>query len=177
MQSVISLELIKANVRDIPDFPKPGIIFKDITPVLAIPGALQWVCGDLARPFRNERITKVLAIESRGFLFGAAVAEVLNAGVVPVRKKGKLPWRTISESYSLEYGEAVLEIHEDSITSSDRILIVDDVLATGGTLGAAKRLAEKLGAEVVGAACFLELGFLEGRGKIAPARMHSTWII
>lgn len=176
-EQMISLDQVKRLVRDIPDFPKPGIVFKDITPMLMYPGALSFVCDELARPFKTARIDKVLAIESRGFLFGTGLAERLGAGLVPVRKAGKLPWETERESYALEYGEAVLEIHRDSVLRGERVLLVDDVLATGGTLRAAKVLAARLGGEVVGASCFLELGFLKGRSTLGAIEMHSLWSI
>jgi adenine phosphoribosyltransferase len=175
--SGLSIQRVKELVRDIPDFPKKGIIFKDITPALAYPGALAFICQELARPFAGKQIDKVIAIESRGFFFGTGIAERLGAGLIPVRKAGKLPWETLQESYALEYGEAKLEIHRDAITKGERILIVDDVLATGGTLNAAKKLVERLEGEVVGAACFLELGFLKGRATLAPTDIHSLWIL
>lgn len=166
---------LKTLVRDIKDFPKKGVVFKDITPLLAQPGALAIVCDELAKPFRNQGIHKVLAIESRGFFFGTGIAERLNVGLIPVRKEGKLPWETVSESYKLEYGEAGLEIHRDAIHPGERVVIVDDVLATGGTLGAARSLVKKLGGEVVGAACFLEIGFLKGREALNPMPIHTIW--
>lgn len=169
--------MVKRLVRDVPDFPKKGIIFKDITPMLATPGALNFVCAELARPFEEQGIKKVLAIESRGFFFGTAIADRLGAGLVPVRKAGKLPWECVSETYSLEYGEATLEIHQDALAHGEKVLIVDDVLATGGTLRAARGLAQRLGAEVVGATCFLELGFLKGRQALEPTPIHSLWVI
>lgn len=172
-----TVESVKRLVRDIPDFPKKGIIFKDITPMLAEPNALAFVCDELARPFKSDRISKVIAIESRGFFFGTGIAERLGSGLVPVRKAGKLPWETEKESYQLEYGEAVLEIHRDAIGPGDRVLLVDDVLATGGTLKAARILAERLGGEIIGAACFLELSFLDGLQKVGPLKMNSFWTL
>ena len=152
-------------------------IFKDITPALAAPHALGFICDELARPFQDQGVTKILAIESRGFFFGTGIAERLGAGLVPVRKAGKLPWETESESYALEYGEAVLEIHRDAIMPGETVLLVDDVLATGGTLKAAKILVERLGGKIAGAACFLEIGFLNGREKLKPLAMHSLWVV
>lgn len=173
----LSLDKVKTLVRDIPDFPKKGIIFKDITPALAYPNALAFMCEELAKPFKDQRITKILAVESRGFFFGTGIAERLGAGLIPVRKAGKLPWETEKESYALEYGEATLEIHRDSVTRSDRVLLVDDVLATGGTLRAADTLAKRLGGTVVGAACFLEIGFLKGRERLGGMNIHSLWVL
>jgi adenine phosphoribosyltransferase len=171
----LDFDSVKQLVRDIPDFPKKGILFKDITPALAHPGALAWICDELAKPFVDLNVSKVLAIESRGFFFGTGIAERLRAGLVPVRKAGKLPWETVQESYALEYGEATLEIHRDALSRGERVLLVDDVLATGGTLQASRTLAERLGGVVVGAACFLEIEFLKGRERIAPIEMHSIW--
>jgi len=173
----LSIEEVKSLVRDIPDFPKKGIVFKDITPALAKPHALAAICDDLCRPFWGKGITKVLAIESRGFFFGTGVAERLEAGLVPVRKGGKLPWETESQVYKLEYGEGVLEIHRDALTANDRVVIVDDVLATGGTLVAARALAERLGAKVLGAACFIEIGALKGRDVLKPTEVHTLWSV
>ena len=168
----------KKLVRDVPDFPKKGIIFKDITPVLADPKAFALICDELSSPFLKSKITKVLAVESRGFIFGAAVAERLNVGFVPVRKAGKLPWKTVKQSYTLEYGEAALEMHSDALNNSDRVLLVDDVLATGGTLRATQFLAQELGAEVVGASCLIELEFLKGRELLVSrgiSQVHAVW--
>lgn len=172
-----SVELVKRLVRDVPDFPKKGIIFKDITPLLATPGALQYVCQEMAKPFLDKGIKKVLAIESRGFFFGTGIAECLGAGLIPVRKAGKLPWECISESYTLEYGQATLEIHNDAIARGEKVLLVDDVLATGGTLRATRGLAQKLGAEVIGASCFLELSFLDGKRVLEATPIHSFWVL
>ncbi len=173
----LTLEAVKNLVRDIPDFPKPGILFKDITPALAHPHALAFICDELTKPFRDKGIQKILAIESRGFFFGTGIAERLGAGLVPVRKAGKLPWECESESYALEYGQATLEIHRDAVKAGERVLLVDDVLATGGTLKASKILAERLGGNIVGAACFLEIGFLKGRAVLAPTEIHSLWSV
>jgi adenine phosphoribosyltransferase len=153
-------------IRDVPDFPKPGIMFKDITPLLRSPQALDYVANALAEPFRDKGITSVVAIESRGFIFGTGVARVLNAGLVPVRKPGKLPWKTRTHQYTLEYGSGALEIHDDALTPNDRALIIDDVLATGGTAAAAACLVRDLGAEIAGIGMVIELSFLNGREKL-----------
>jgi adenine phosphoribosyltransferase len=162
-------------IRDVPDFPKPGIVFKDITPILADPEAMALLYEALAAPYLNldKPVTKVLGIESRGFIFGAPLADRLGAGFVPVRKPGKLPWRTVSESYSLEYGEDTLELHEDAVTDGENVVIVDDLLATGGTLAATCRLAKRIGANVVGCSVLIELGFLKGREKLSDHKVYS----
>ena len=164
---------LKKLIRDVPDFPKPGIIFKDITPLLKNPQGFASIGKLLAEPFKGKGITKVLGVESRGFLLCAPVAMELGAGVVPVRKKGKLPWKTVSASYSLEYGNDVLEMHADALEKGEKILILDDVLATGGTCGAVKEMALKLGAQVEGAAFLIELSFLNGKSKLADTLVHS----
>ena len=153
-------------LRDVPDFPKPGILFKDITPLLRSPEALRKTCEWLAEPFRNEHVTVVAGIESRGFIFGSIVAQNLGAGFVPIRKPGKLPWTTRKHEYVLEYGSGTLEIHDDALTPDDRVLVIDDVLATGGTLAAATHLVRGFEAKIVGAATVVELGFLNGRDKL-----------
>lgn len=160
-------------IRDVPDFPKPGIVFKDITPLLASPEAFSAAIDALVTPFRNAGITRVAAVESRGFIFGGPVAQQLGAGFVPIRKPGKLPWTTIRNEYVLEYGTDVLEMHDDALTRDDRVLIVDDVLATGGTAAAAVRLAQDLGAEVVACAMVIELKFLAGRSKLGNTPLHA----
>ena len=154
-------------LRDVPDFPKPGILFKDITPLLRSPEALRRACELLGEPFRNDGVTVVAAIESRGFIFGSIVAQNLGAGFVPIRKPGKLPWTTRKHEYVLEYGSGTLEIHDDALTPDDRVLVIDDVLATGGTLAAATHLVRGFEAKLVGAATVVELGFLGGRDKLA----------
>jgi adenine phosphoribosyltransferase len=153
-------------IRDVPDFPKPGIMFKDITPMLADPRALSLSVNLLAQPYRDMGVTRVAGIESRGFVFGVPVAERLGVGFVPVRKAGKLPAKTLSHTYALEYGEGVVEIHDDAAGPGDRVLVVDDLLATGGTAEAAVSLVRRLGAEVVGVAFVIELDFLGGRSKL-----------
>jgi adenine phosphoribosyltransferase len=152
-------------IRDIADFPKPGIVFKDITPLLADAGAFAQVIADMAAPWRSARIDAIAGIESRGFILGAALAQTLGAGFLPVRKPGKLPGARVGVDYELEYGQGRLEIHEDGITQGSRVLIVDDVLATGGTLAAARELIECVGASVVGASLMIELSFLDGRQR------------
>jgi len=161
-------------IRDIPDFPKPGIIFKDITPLLANPGGLSLAVEYLTQPFRQSHVDLVVGAESRGFIFGTAVAQSLSAGFVPIRKPGKLPFDTYSESYELEYGTDQVEVHCDAIKPGDRVLLIDDVLATGGTMAACCRLAEKLGGEIIGAAVLIELTFLDGRSKLNGRPLHSV---
>lgn len=164
---------LKTIIRDVPDFPKKGIIFKDITPLLADPAAFSETVKHLAGQFRNSGITKVLGIEARGFLLAAPIAMELGAGLIPVRKKGKLPYKTVAASYALEYGTDTLEMHEDAVKPGEKVLIVDDVLATGGTAGAVCSLVEKLGGEVTGIAMLIELEFLNGRAKLAGRNIYS----
>jgi adenine phosphoribosyltransferase len=165
---------LKAHVRDIPDYPRPGVVFKDITPVLAAPDAFAAVVDAVAAPFADRRIDKVVGIEARGFVFAAPVAYRHAAGFVPVRKAGKLPWQIEREEYALEYGTDLLEIHRDAILPGEQVLIVDDVLATGGTAEASVRLVERLGGEIVGLAFFIELAFLHGRARLADREMHAV---
>jgi len=165
---------LKSLIRDIPDFPKPGIIFRDITPLLNDPGGLALGIELLANPFRGKNIDRVVGAESRGFIFGTAVACCLSAGFVPVRKPGKLPHRHISVTYDLEYGQDCLEIHADAILRNQRVLIVDDLLATGGTMRACVDLVRELGGEVVGAACLIELADLKGRDLLKDVHVHSV---
>ena len=167
----MSLEQIKSLIRDVPDFPQPGILFRDITPMLAHGEALHTAASLLASPF--DSIDLVVAIESRGFILGAPVALELGAGLVPVRKPGKLPYKTITESYALEYGTNTLEMHIDAIQPGQRVLIVDDLLATGGTVGAAIKLVEELGGEIAGISVLAELTFLHGRETVRPHGVHS----
>jgi len=169
----MNVEQLHDFLRDVPDFPKPGILFKDITPLLRSPEALKTACELLAAPFGNERITCVAAIESRGFIFGSIVALNLGAGFIPIRKPGKLPWQTRKHEYVLEYGSGTLEIHDDALTPDDRVLLIDDVLATGGTLAAATHLVRGFEATLVGAAVVVELEFLAGRQKLADVQLHS----
>lgn len=154
-----------ALIRDVPDFPKPGVVFKDITPLLADANGFAAAVAAMADPWRNVAIDAIAGIESRGFILGAALAGVLGVGFVPVRKPGKLPATTLGVDYALEYGSDRLEIHADAVAPGARVLLVDDVLATGGTLAAARDLIEKLDARVVGAALLMELCFLEGRRR------------
>ena len=156
------MDLIAALIRDVPDFPKPGIIFKDITPLLADTTAMHAVTQALAEPYRDANITRVLGIESRGFIFGALLAAELGCGFAPLRKPGKLPWHCRRRDYTLEYGSATLELHEDAVGPNDRVVIVDDLLATGGTMAAAAALAQESGAQVIGLSCVIELAFLDG---------------
>ncbi len=164
---------LAALVRDIPDFPEPGIIFKDITPVLADGKAFATLVDALAEPFRDQGVSKVAGIEARGFTLATPVAERLGAGFIPVRKPGKLPYETVREEYELEYGTDALEIHVDALSEGERVLLVDDVIATGGTAAAAIRLLRSLGADVVGFACFIELVFLGGVDALDGVPLHA----
>jgi adenine phosphoribosyltransferase len=160
----IDIESLRAKVRDIPDFPQPGILFRDITPLLADAPAFGAVVEAMASPFSG--VSVVVAIESRGFILGAPVAYRLGAGLVPVRKAGRLPSTTLKEEYALEYGTNAVEVHDDAIVRGERVLIVDDLLATGGTVRAAANLVERLGAEVAGISVLAELAFLDGRRQL-----------
>jgi adenine phosphoribosyltransferase len=160
------LEQVRQAIRDIPDFPQPGILFKDITPVLKEPALFDDVVKLFVERVEALRVDKIAVIESRGFIFGAPVAHELGLGLVPVRKKGKLPYHTIEESYALEYGTATLEVHEDAFEKGERIVIIDDLLATGGTALASAKLVERLGAHVAEFLFLVELEFLEGRKKL-----------
>jgi adenine phosphoribosyltransferase len=157
---------LKRLIRDVPDFPKPGIVYKDITTLLKDVDAFGFVVDEFVERYKGESIEVVLGIESRGFILGPPVAYLIGAGFVPVRKKGKLPWKTVHESYELEYGVDHLEMHTDAIEAGQRVLIMDDLLATGGTARAAANLARGNGGEVVGLAFLVELGFLKGREKL-----------
>jgi adenine phosphoribosyltransferase len=162
----VQIEQIEALIRDVPDFPEPGVVFKDITPVLADPIAFSTIIDLIVVHFGRGNVDKVVGIEARGFILGAPVAYHFGAGVVPVRKKGKLPHDTIDEEYALEYGTAALEIHKDAFAPGERVLVVDDVLATGGTAKAAATLVERIGGKVCGIATLIELDFLHGRDKL-----------
>lgn len=167
------MERLKAKIRDIPDFPKPGILFKDITPLVQDPAALRLAVHQLLHPFLGQNITAVAGMEARGFIFGSLVAWELGVGFVPFRKPGKLPYDVQSVAYDLEYGSAALEVHIDALGPGDRVLLIDDLLATGGTAKASCELIEALGAEVVACAFVVELDFLAGREKLAPRPVHS----
>jgi adenine phosphoribosyltransferase len=162
----MEIEAIRALVRDVPDFPQEGIVFKDITPLLADEVAFSSVIDLIVVHFGRGAVDKVVGIEARGFILASPVAYHFGAGFVPVRKKDKLPWATESAEYELEYGSATLEIHKDGIEPGERVLIVDDVLATGGTARATAELVERIGGKVVGIACLLELSFLNGRSRL-----------
>ncbi len=157
---------LKGRIRDVADFPSPGIVFRDLTPLLADREALRFTVDTLAEAFAGRRVDKVVGVEARGFIVAAPVAYRLGAGFVPVRKPGKLPWRTEAEEYALEYGVDRLEIHADAVEAGEEILIVDDVIATGGTARATARLVERLGATVAGLGFLVELTFLAGREKL-----------
>lgn len=161
------------HIRDIPDFPKEGIVFKDITPLLADPDAFKQAVDFLAEQYAGIGVTKVLGAEARGFIFGGALAYNLGAGFIPARKPGKLPWKTTTAEYDLEYGTDTLEMHMDAITEDDIVLIVDDVLATGGTAAAKAQLATVTGAKLAGFAFLIELDFLEGRKKLGDSKVVS----
>ncbi|MCC6124869.1 MAG: adenine phosphoribosyltransferase [Pirellulales bacterium] len=158
---------LRKYIREIPDFPKPGILFRDITPLLSSPAAFRTAVVELANPFRQAKIDVVAAAEARGFIFAAPIALELNAALVPIRKPGKLPFATITHSYELEYGSDTLQIHTDAIPPGAKVLVVDDLLATGGTVEACAKLVEKAGGRVVACAFLIELGELGGRKKIA----------
>jgi adenine phosphoribosyltransferase len=170
MPSVADLD---AAIRDVPDFPKPGILFKDITPVLGNPGLFKSSLELLAETAGGEKIDKVVGIDARGFIFAAGVAHILGAGFVPVRKEGKLPWTTHQMAYSLEYGENVVEIHADAVEAGEKILLVDDLLATGGTAAAAIKLLKALDADLVGVSFLIELTGLKGRDLLGHPNVQS----
>jgi adenine phosphoribosyltransferase len=164
---------LRLCIRDVPDFPKPGIIFKDITTLLKDKEAFRHVIDSLAEHYRNQQIDQVVAIESRGFIFGSALAYALGTGFVPVRKPNKLPATKERMEYSLEYGTDCIEIHADALTKGQNALIIDDLLATGGTAAASAKLVEKLGANVAGLGFIIELGFLKGRDRLTGYDVHS----
>jgi adenine phosphoribosyltransferase len=164
---------VRAAIRDIPDFPKPGILFKDITPILSDPKIFAEVIGALTERYRSLRIDKIAGVESRGFIFGAPLAENIGAGFVPLRKFGKLPFSTVSETFNLEYGTETLEVHTDAFKPGERVVIVDDLLATGGTAEASARLVGQTGGEVVEMAFVVELAFLDGRQRLKGIPVYS----
>lgn len=168
------MNFIESYIRDVANFPKEGVVFKDITPLLASAEAIQKTLDIISTPLLNQNIDKVVGMESRGFLFGILLAQRLNAGFVPVRKPGKLPFETISESYALEYGTDALEIHTDAIKKDERVVIHDDVLATGGTASATCKLVEKLGGEIVQLNFLMELEFLQGRERLKNYSIFSA---
>ena len=172
-KDVMDLDVLRTLVRDVPDFPKKGIVFKDITPLLKNGPALRFACDQLGKGFRGLKIDQVVGIESRGFIFSPVLAYQLGVGFVPVRKKGKLPAAKETISYSLEYGEDSLEVHLDAVQRGTQVVIVDDLLATGGTALAVTRLVEKLGGTVVGLAFLIELTFLKGRERLKDYQVQS----
>ncbi len=164
---------LKSRIRTVPDFPKPGILFYDMTTLLLDPAAFRETIQQMASPFRHQQVQKVVAVESRGFIFGACVAEQLHAGFIPVRKPGKLPAASIEEHYSLEYGTGTLFLHQDAISPGERILIVDDLIATGGTLLATVNLVRRLGGDILGIALLIELASLKGRDLLNNIPIHA----
>ena len=167
------IEKLRAGVRDVPDFPKPGIVFKDITPILSDGELFKMSIEVFLERCRGKKIDKIVGIDARGFLFGSAVAYELGVGFVPIRKRGKLPYKTETAKYSLEYGEAEMEMHVDAISPGEQIVLVDDLLATGGTSAAAAMLIAKTGGELLEAQFLIELEFLHGRQKLAPTPVVS----
>jgi adenine phosphoribosyltransferase len=170
----MSAEALRERIREIPDFPKPGILFYDITTLLKDPAAYKEAIDLMLAPYRDDRIDLVVGMESRGFIFSAPMAYLLGAGLVPVRKLGKLPAETITVEYALEYGSNTLEIHRDAIQPGNKVLIVDDLLATGGTVKGTIELVERLKGEVVGLGFLVELDFLKGRDRLEGHRIHSV---
>ncbi len=173
MTKAITVQEIYQAIRDVPDFPKPGIMFKDITPLLLDPGGFRRALELMAAPFGGSKVQRVVSIESRGFLLGAPIALLLEAGLVPIRKPGKLPAARGRVEYTLEYGTDALEMHRDAVGQGDRVLIVDDVLATGGTAEAAAKLVRAHGAQVVGFTFLIELDFLKGRERLRNERVEA----
>lgn len=176
MTDIALVEMVSSRLRDIPDFPTPGVVFKDVTPLLADGPAFSAVVRDIAQRRRGS-VDIIVGIEARGFIFGAAVAHELGIGFVPVRKAGKLPGKTTSVSYDLEYGSATIEIHEEAFVGGERVLVVDDVLATGGTAKATCELLERAGAEVVAFEALIELDFLHGRDRLGGREVHTTLVV
>ena len=166
-------DYIKSKVRSIPDWPIKGVIFRDITTLLLDPPAFKQICTIFYDRYVNEKIDKIVGIDARGFLFGSVLAYKLDIGMIPIRKNGKLPYHTISESYTLEYGEEIIEIHEDAIQKGERVVVIDDLMATGGTISAAANLVEKLGGEIIECAFVVELPDLNGRRKLGNRSVFS----
>jgi adenine phosphoribosyltransferase len=172
-EAMSDVSQFRAAIRDVPDFPKPGIVFKDITPVLADAKLFHESIAAFGDKLHGTGVEKIAAIDARGFIFGAALAYRLGVGFIPIRKKGKLPWRTQGAAYALEYGEATVEIHTDAVLRNEKVVLIDDVLATGGTAAAALELLRGSGADVVAVQFFVELGFLNGREKLPDTRIDS----
>ncbi len=164
---------LTSALRDVPDFPKPGILFKDITPILGDPDLFREAIDLMAERHRGQTIDKVAAVEARGFIFGVGVAQALNAGFIPVRKTGKLPYETVEVSYELEYGTATIALHSDAINEGEKVLVIDDLLATGGTAAATVQLVEQLGGIVHAVDFLIELDFLDGRSKLGGYDVHA----
>lgn len=171
-----SNDRLRAAIRDVPDFPKPGIIFKDITPVLSDGELFRLAIDRFVAACEGQNIQKIAGIDARGFIFGATVADRLGLGFIPIRKKGKLPWKTESTSYKLEYGEAEIEVHTDAFAPGERVALIDDLLATGGTAAAALKLVEKAGGQVVQAQFLVELAFLNGAAALASVPVKSILV-
>ncbi len=167
-------ELLLGKIRDVPDFPKPGVLFKDITPVLQDPQTLEIACRLLAEPFQGRDVSLVVGVESRGFIFGPPVALALGAGFSIARKSGRLPWETVKETYALEYGVETIEMHRDAVAPEQRVLLIDDLIATGGTAAATAALVRRMGGSVVGCSVLIELAFLEGRKRLAGHDIHAV---
>ena len=167
-------QLLREKIRDVPDFPKPGIVFRDITPLLQDGEALRIACELLAEPFSGGGIDMVVGVESRGFIFGPPVALQLGAGFAIARKAGKLPWDTVSETFELEYGAEQIEMHRDAVGPEQRVLLIDDVIATGGTAAATAKLVRSMGAQVVGGCFLIELSFLEGRKRLSDMDVRAV---
>ena len=169
-----AMDRLKASIRDVPDFPQPGIVFKDITPILANGQLFRLAVTIFAERYQRKSVERIVAIDARGFIFGGALAHYLGIGLTVVRKKGKLPYTSHAEDYALEYGQGTLEIHVDAVEKHQRVVIIDDLLATGGTAEAAARLVEKCGGEIVELAFLVELGFLNGRERLAKYPVFSA---
>ena len=169
----MSIEAIRAAVRDVPDFPKPGIVFKDITPILGDAVLFRQVTDHFAERYADRGVQSIAGIDARGFIFGAALADRLGTGFIPIRKAGKLPWKTKEQSYELEYGAATVAIHEDAVEQGEKVLLVDDLLATGGTAAAAIQLLESLGVDLIEVAFLVELSFLDGRKRLGDRPVYS----